>query len=100
MLNENPPVDCPKAGVEPKRLGVLAGVEKLPPKRLGVLEAPKAGVLEPPKRLELEAPKAGVLPNKEGVLAALEPQFACLFSHIIGFCCHSWVLKSNFHDQL
>ena len=51
---------------------MLAGLGELLPKRLGVLEAPKAGVLDPPNKLEAEeAPKAGVLaPNKEGVLAA------------------------------
>ena len=51
---------------------MLLGAEKLPPKRLGVLEAPKAGVLEAPKRLVPDdAPNEGVLvPNKEGVLAA------------------------------
>ena len=72
VLNENAPPDWPSAGLEPNRLGVLLGVEKLPPKRLGVLEAPKAGVLEAPKRLAPDdAPNAGVLlPNKEGVLAA------------------------------
>lgn len=71
MLKEKAPPDAPNAGVEPNKLAVLLGAEKLPPNRLGVLDAPKAGVLDPPKRLAPEdAPNAGVLvPNSEGVLA-------------------------------
>lgn len=88
MLKENaPPVDCPKAGVEPNRLGVLLGVEKLLPKRLDALEAPKAGVLRPPNRLEAEvAPNEGVLaPNRDGVLAATDIYVSdCVSIHIRG----------------
>ena len=75
VLKEKAPPDAPNAGVEPKRLAELLGAEKLPPNRLGVLDAPKAGLLDPPKRLAPEdAPNAGVLvPNSEGVLAVSHP---------------------------
>lgn len=70
-MNEDPLADCPSAGVEPNKLGVLADVLMVPPKRLEALEAPNNGVLEPPNMLALDAPKAGVLvPKSEGVLAA------------------------------
>lgn len=75
----NAPADCgcdaPNAGVElPKRLAALLCAPKPPPNKLGVLAAPKAGVLAgvPPNKLGvLAAPKAGVLAApKAGVLAA------------------------------
>ena len=48
---------------------MLLGVPKLPPNRLGVLGAPKAGVLLPNKLGVLAPPKAAVLapPNRPGV---------------------------------